>query len=357
MLNRITGNKGEWSEMYVLLRLLGAGKIYAADENVQKIENIYFPILKIIREEVISKKYEYAIREKVQIYLNDTMVKEVLVEEFNQEADYLYNQIVVGGNRAFGIEKTQEFMHKIYCNRLAAPSSDKTDITMQIHDIQTGYSPVCGFSIKSEIGNAPTLINATGSTNFIFEVTGLSDEQIESINAIDSKTKIKDRMHRIFSEANSVAFTKLNSETFSRNLMMIDTRFSELMAYSLIYHYRDGVNNCDDLINKMELDNPMQFPSSGFYKFKFKKFLCSAALGMTPNTAWDGIDEANGGYIIVTASGDVLAYHIYNRNFFEEYLLKQTRFERGSTTRHGFALLYKEDSKTYMKLNLQIRFK
>lgn len=357
MPNNITGNKGEWSEMYVLLRLLGDGKIYAADENVHKIEDIYFPILKIIREEIATKKYEYAIRDKVKIYLNDTLVKEIPTEEFDQEADYLYHQILAGENRAFSVERTEEFMQKICCNRLAAPSTDKTDITMQIHDIQTGYSPVCGFSIKSEMGNAPTLINATGSTNFIFEVTGLSDEQIESINAIETKTKIKDRMQRIFSEANSVNFIKLNSETFSRNLMMIDTRFSELMAYSLIYHYREGINNCDAVIGRLEQDNPMQFPSSGFYKFKFKKFLCSAALGMTPNTAWDGIDEANGGYIIVTASGDVLAYHIYNRNFFEEYLLKKTRFERGSTTRHGFASLYKEDGKTYMKLNLQIRFK
>ena len=27
----LTGNKGEWSEIYVLLRLLADGKIYAAD--------------------------------------------------------------------------------------------------------------------------------------------------------------------------------------------------------------------------------------------------------------------------------------------------------------------------------------
>ena len=47
----LTGNKGEWSEIYVLLRLLADGRIYAADENLQRLENVYFPILKIIREE------------------------------------------------------------------------------------------------------------------------------------------------------------------------------------------------------------------------------------------------------------------------------------------------------------------
>ena len=52
----IKGNKGEWSELYVLLRLLAYGRIYAADDQVKKIENVYFPILKIMREEVKGKK-------------------------------------------------------------------------------------------------------------------------------------------------------------------------------------------------------------------------------------------------------------------------------------------------------------
>ena len=41
----ITGNKGEWSEAYALLRLLGLGRLYAADEKLNKIENMYFPII------------------------------------------------------------------------------------------------------------------------------------------------------------------------------------------------------------------------------------------------------------------------------------------------------------------------
>lgn len=63
MHNSITGNKGKWSEIYVLLRLLGDGKIYAADENVKKLGKIYFPILKIIREEIATKKHEYVVKD------------------------------------------------------------------------------------------------------------------------------------------------------------------------------------------------------------------------------------------------------------------------------------------------------
>ena len=55
---------------------------------------------------------------------------------------------------------------------------------------------------------------------------------------------------------------------------------------------------------------------------------------------WDGLDEANGGYIIVKADGEILAYHIYNRNFFEQYLLDNTILERASTSRHDYMSLY-----------------
>ena len=43
----IKGNKGEWSELYVLLYLLGTGRLYAANEKVQRLQDVYFPILKI----------------------------------------------------------------------------------------------------------------------------------------------------------------------------------------------------------------------------------------------------------------------------------------------------------------------
>ena len=78
---------------------------------------------------------------------------------------------------------------------------------------------------------------------------------------------------------------------------------------------------------------------------------------MMPSKEWNGKDESNGGYIIVNKSGDVLAYHIYNRDNFEAYLLNNTRFERASTTRHDYAEIYKEGECYLINLNLQIRFK
>ena len=49
MPNRV--NKGEWAELFVFLKALSDGKIYAADEKLEKIEELFYVILSAIKEE------------------------------------------------------------------------------------------------------------------------------------------------------------------------------------------------------------------------------------------------------------------------------------------------------------------
>lgn len=78
---------------------------------------------------------------------------------------------------------------------------------------------------------------------------------------------------------------------------------------------------------------------------------------MVPSKEWNGLDEANGGYIVVKEDGDIVGYYIYNRNAFEAYLLNSTKLEAASTTRHSYATIYKVEDRYFINLNLQIRFK
>lgn len=50
----IFGNKGEWSEIYALFKLLGDMKVFTGDENLNKMEDLFYPVLKILREERAS---------------------------------------------------------------------------------------------------------------------------------------------------------------------------------------------------------------------------------------------------------------------------------------------------------------
>jgi type II restriction enzyme len=77
---------------------------------------------------------------------------------------------------------------------------------------------------------------------------------------------------------------------------------------------------------------------------------------MTSTHVWTGKLDATGGYLVVKQNGDVLCYHIYNRNDFENYLLNNTRLINPSSTRNNFGKLHKENGELFFKLNMQIRF-
>ena len=117
-----------------------------------------------------------------------------------------------------------------------------------------------------------------------------------------------------------------------------------------IKHLSDNVNE----VNPLKYDN--QFAHT-FYEYKIKRFLTDVALGMMPSKVWSGIYDATGGYLVVKENGEILCYHIYNRNQFEEYLFVNTKLETASSTRHEFGKVYQQNGEFYFKLNLQIRFK
>lgn len=358
--SNFTGNIGEWSEVYALLRLLADGKIYSAGSDLEPDPELFFPLTKVLREESSGKTLEFVVNrsdEKIDVIENGAPASSVATDLFQEEALVLFEEMNSPHEGAsFSAGRTEYFITNLGCESIKASSSDKTDIKIQIHDPQTGYEPVSGFSIKSQVGSPSTLLNATRATNFTFKVNGLDDASVRRINSIEGPRKIIERMSAIFSGARSVVFSSVDNEIFARNLMLIDSRMADIIAEALVVHYRDNIKSVSQVVDILEEDNPLGFPSGGFYRYKVKKFLCAVALGFQPAREWDGKDEANGGYIIVTSKGDVVAYHIYNRDSFEDYLLQSTHFERGSTSRHGFATLYKEGGSTYMKLNLQIRF-
>ena len=204
-------------------------------------------------------------------------------------------------------------------------------------------------------------MNAGKTTNFIYEIENinLSDEQIISINSIDSRSKIKDRIEQIYSLGGSLNFIKTESSIFGNNLILIDSALPKIVSETLKIFFTTGHSKSIDLINYVTEINPLNFDLENnhpFYTYKFKRFITDIALGMTPSKVWTGQLDATGGYLVVKEGGEVLCYHIYNRNEFEDYLYSNTKFETASSSRHDFGSIYKENEKLYFKLNLQIRF-
>ena len=354
-------NKGEWSELYVLLRLLAYGRLFSAGENTEKLDDVYFPIMKVFRNEGDSLNYEYRYKDEksIELYVNSDKITSIDRSVLNAYAEKILAGIRKGGKKgAFEIEESQDAMNALRTSKIKAPSTDKTDIKMEIHDNKTGYLSVVGYSIKSDLGMPPTLLNASNATNFVFDIVGdVTDQDIARINSIETDKKIIDRMAAI-DKIGKLKFRSMKNKVFEGNIMLIDSLMDEILGNLLMISFQTGQMHCSELITELEARDPLGYGRCGIYRYKFKKFLCAIALGMVPSKIWDGRDEANGGYIIVKANGDIVAYHLYNRDSFEAYLLNNTSLERASTSRYGYAELYRDEKgKACVDLNLQIRFK
>jgi hypothetical protein len=357
----IAGNRGEWSEIYAFFKILSEGRLHPGDANLNKIAGFFYPVISILRKE-IGKDITFSISGQ-NIIITDSVNPAISIPNthFITQAANLLSNIKSSRGATFPLPSTEAFLNNLKCYTLKAKSTTKADIIIQIHDSRTNLQPILGFSIKSQLGGAPTLLNASTATNFIYKLTPatLTYFDVNQINNINSSRKIRDRIQAIYSKGIGLTFAGAENRTFHNNLVLIDSLLPEILSNALINYYEGKAVSLKQVCAYLTSTNPLGFDQTlnhKFYEHKLKRFLSEVALGMMPNTTWTGLYDGTEGYIVVKESGDVVCYHIINRNLFEDYLLNNTRFETPSSTRHGFGQIYSVANDLMFKLNLQIRF-
>ena len=186
-------------------------------------------------------------------------------------------------------------------------------------------------------------VESSKLTDFKFNIVGrqLSISQIEMINSISGRSKVKERVMKLQNLFCMFDFVEVESQIFSNNLILIDSALPEILACMVLRFYLGSQPNTFDLITGVEQDNLLNFDTSNnhpFYIHKVKRLLNHVELGMLPSKLWKG-----------------------DCNFYEEvkldnYLISNTTFEEALKPRHDFGSIYSESGKLYMNLNLQIRF-
>ena len=382
----IKGNKGEWSELYVFLKLLAEGKLFQSNMNLEKDGDKYYEIVKAYREES-SSILEFERLEKISFFRitkdHRELIKTFDVDFFKSNADLVLNGIINGEGKSFEIAESANFFQQTEIKKLTALVASKSDIKLRIYDYRLAKETDLGFSIKSFLGGDSTLLNTGPGNNFIYEADKSSTLNIVDFNAITYKpkggiSKITCRLKELDEIDISLKFKEIQSKQFWMNLKMIDGDLPDILAYSLLYRWTDRDSSVYNVAKKLEERDPLNFyngkvTEQKLYEYKLKKLLAESAMGMTSETPWHGIYDATGGIIIAKKDGDVVCFHIYDFNLFREYLLKNTVFEQPSTgeeetlpgterTSKGtkkfyYGWLFEEDEKFKFKINLQIRFR
>ena len=333
-------------------------KLLALVERRGKITELFYPIVMILQRENIARNQDVVFQT-----LGNEDIMRIPAFDFLKESEWLFKSINEHKGE-FILPYIETFVRNICTHSSKVKSSDKTDIRIILHDRRTKINSEMGFSIKSQLGGDSTLLNASKATNFNFKVIGVdfSDDEIAAINSINPKrNKVIERVNAIKKKGASLVFDKVDNSTFRNNLVMLDGDLPAIIANLLLEQLNTGVSTLKELAERITETNPLKYDieqTSPFYAYKIKHLLTSAALGMMPATAWSGRFDANGGYLVVKKDGEILCYHFYDRNRFEDYLFSNAYLERSSTTRHEYATIVKEaDGTLSFKLNFQVRLK
>ncbi len=202
--------------------------------------------------------------------------------------------------------------------------------------------------------------NVSADSNwFIYELCNASNEIVKKSNSILNKFPIYNSIRNLLREDIKFKFHGIENKIFNNNLVLIDSKMPQILAEMVKLFYSSNISRVSDLVHEIRKMNPANYDLTDnhkFYEYKIKHFLTDIAVGMMPGSVWDGKYDSTGGYLIVKESGDIIAYHLYNKNEFENYLFHNTKFDTPSSSRHDFGYIYTENNKYFIKLNFQIRF-
>ena len=357
---KITHNKGEWSELLLFIKLLAEQQLFLADSDlIPKTD--YFNIHKVSTQNLdleffILDKSSIEIAHKrtgekriivISDIINTTVLKQLVDEIKSQQGTFeIASFNVIQDALGFNIVK-------------GGTSSQKADILLDISNQQINKSNEA-FGIKSYLGAKPTLLNASGNTNFVFKIEQLSNEKMDEINAIKSATKLRDRIIAIENNGGIFKYVGAEKDTMTYNLKMVDSLMPEIIAHILYAFYKHRISSIAKIVDFIheqgDLNKQIKYSDKAALINKVQKLLVDVLLGFFAGSKWNGHYEASGS-IVIKNTGDCVAFHLIDLTSLKNYLYKNIKMDTPSTTRHRHGQLFVEkDGQLYFKLNLQLRF-
>ena len=354
-------NKGEWTELLVFVKLLAEQQLQLSDAELNPKQdsfqlhkvttrNLDLDFLLLDKNTIQAKHKETGAIKNIDItkLLDATVLTKLTTSIINSKGTFSIPEFKVIQD-ALGFEVVK-----------GGTSQQKADIVLDIEneDIRKENE---GFGIKSYLGAKPTLLNASGNTNFIFRIDGLERQYLDEINAIKTRTKIKDRLQRIEELGGKLIYIGAEREAMEYNLALSDSAMPQIIGQVLLEFYKNRTSQISDIVeaiyDKPALQAETGYKDKNFLAVKIKRLLVNILLGFFAGKKWDGKNLANG-TIVMKKTGDCVGFHILQIENLKEYLYREIKLDTPSTTRHRFGQVYLEkDKKLYLKLNLQLRFK
>jgi len=347
MSNFKTLNKGEWSEIYALLKSIVDWSITGCDYELNILSDKKWTLNSIKHNSESNDLIEFTKD-------NDSIVRvkhkgdfvTFTVSEIDNLSKIVFEKITNETSKTFEIKELNDFLSKAFNLKVKESSLSKSDLKLSVVDKIISDR---GFSVKSNLASAPSLLNASQKTNFKF---------ILKNNLTSCKSKPKEIIEDIGFE--NLVFDSMDCLTYFNNLQLIDSQMPEMLAHVIGYYYGKKGSKIKDLIDVLKVENPLKLSNLETYEIKIGDFLMATAFGMIPKLEWDQKYSADGGLIVVKENSDLATFYIIDQDLkmeLRKYFISNSFLDTASTSRHQFGKIFQEDMQNKIKLNLLIRLK
>ncbi|MBU2946534.1 HpaII family restriction endonuclease [Zobellia uliginosa] len=193
-----------------------------------------------------------------------------------------------------------------------------------------------------------------------YKISGSSNNPISAERLIEvNNIKTGHKYIKLNKLGYKVDFDSYDDSTFKLNLQVIDSALPEIIAHVVKDKYVSKITKITEVIDKLEVDNPMNYDLTQghkFYEYKLVNFLVEAATGMASKAVLLGKCDVVDGIIIVKPDTEIRCYNLIDFNKFTQYLKNSSRLNNSSGSKMGCgSVVYMEGGESFVKLNFQIK--
>lgn len=279
-------------------------------------------------------------------------------------------------------ETVSEFLDNLGISGLAADSENKCDLELVYEE--NGGTRRKRFSVKSQIGSKPTLLNPSAATTIRFKVNGpITKKEADDINGIENPKKYLRRHDAIHKKGFTLSVDKFFHPNFDKNLRRIHGGMAHVIPAMIMAFYGRGSDSkavtltrlCEKVKENLSPELKQEYKDiEGDLENHVKDFLYRISTYMRPaEYSAKVIPEVDGGYLEIDKDGTLHGYsndyHSLAKFLFENTALdtpssksceQEREVENGDneTTLEKVKIgeIYEEKGEFFVNFALQIRF-
>lgn len=223
-------------------------------------------------------------------------------------------------------------------------------------------APAQLLTLLSRAGAVSTrLLDGGRTANIKLEQTGtrFATPMAAKVNYLESEHTVRDRMLLVERMGSTLKYNNVADRVFRANLSLIDLHLGRLLCEMLRFSHLEDIVRLDELCAALRVLNPLKVSTEliekhRYYECQLERLLLACLAGMRPGKIYRGETSLTPHILLLMPDSTPVWFDGGNREDLAQFLLANTRLERGAMEKDKYGSLERENNVYYFKLNLKI---